>query len=210
MNLFLEKSSFKYFRCIFPNFFDYTELMSSNIPGSFDKADPSNLKVVRIEGDKHPSINIPLNEKSVDSKALTSYITRLLLFKKVDDFLEPPESANQIKNLLNTLHAFKNLLETLMTTNKCSDPSFAEALALHWHTIIQHPSQLRALIEPINHYPANTEHSLGYYLTQIRGEEWLPFPFITLLTNLHEEALLNPFKCTLGAWIKIITFLSEQ
>jgi hypothetical protein len=43
------------------------------------------------------------------------------------------------------------------------------------------------MIEAINHYPEKGDHSLGYYLSSSTGENWIPFPFMEILRNLHEK-----------------------
>ncbi len=191
--------------------------MSSNIPDSFDKADPHNLKVIRIEPDMKHFILIPYKGREINSNMLTRFTLFLYLQEKIQKILNPSDKLIQIKDLFTTLNQLKQLLQTLMKNDSSQDNLFAEALSKNWHLIIDHavdasyikPSphyltELKKFINTIHSYPENDDHTLGYYLTEYAGESWLPFPFIHILYALHENALLTPSKSTLSTWIKEI------
>ncbi len=194
--------------------------MSSNIPGNFDKSDPQNLKVIRIEPDTQHHIPIPYKGREINSKTLTKMVFFSTLQEKIQKILKSPDRALQIKDLFTALNQFKALLETLMKKDLSHDYQFAESLSKNWHIILDHAvdttytkstphylTELKKIITSIHSYPENDEHTLGYYLTEFAGETWLPFPFIHILYTLHEDALLNPSKSILTTWINQISII---
>ncbi len=182
--------------------------MSSNIPKNFDRSDPQNLKVARIEPDIKYYIDIPFKGRAINSSTLTKLILFLSLNEKVEKFLNPSKKLLQIKDLFTLLIQLKIIFKTLMIKDTSQDYQFAEALSKNWHLIIENRQlqndPLNKLIESIQTYPKNVDHPFGYYLNKITGEAWLPFPFIEILYSLHESAILNPQNSTLTTWIKQI------
>ena len=182
--------------------------MSANIPDNFDRSDPRNLKVVRIESDMKHYIYIPYKGRQINSSALAHLLLLLLLQKKTDEILNPSDKLQQLKELFNDLNDLKILLKSLATKDTSQDYQFADALSKNWHNILEnthiHPPLLNKLIHTLQNYPLNTDHTLGYYLTKFTGETWLPFPFMEILYTLHENALLNRANSTLTSWIKQI------
>ena len=59
-------------------------------------------------------------------------------------------------------------------------------------------------IESVQKYPENDEHSLGYYLTEYAGSDWLPFPFMEILQNLHFSHQTDPHNSYLSQWVKTL------
>ena len=62
------------------------------------------------------------------------------------------------------------------------------------------------LIEEMRLYPLGADHTLGYYLSEYVGQEWLPFPFIDILSTLHKEYQENA-SSILGGWISLLDAL---
>ncbi len=187
----------------------------SNVFGSFDQVDPAHMKVSAIEADKKRSeqflawknLNIP-----------TSLLLKHILCKKLLDkanFLTTAARKKPVleKSLRETLLFIKKLFETLYKENKSSDYLFAQNLSTHWHLLLEAKEEmttshsLEAFIKKIHSYPPNVDHSLGYYLTEFTGEKWLPFPFMDILSSLHEDALLHKSKSHLATWIHAIDSL---
>lgn len=171
--------------------------------------DPNNLKISPLEADKKQFIEVPYKDKELSSQTLSKLSLFLSLQEKVQSFFEP----STISDLNSSLKGLKTLFEELMQNDLSQSYQFAEALSKHWHGLIdyvadhsrvQDLTELKKFIRSIHNFPQHVDHSLGFYLTQLLGEDWLPFPFMEILHILHEEALLSPFKSHLLLWIKDI------
>jgi len=194
--------------------------MSYNIPKDFDKADPLNIKVIRIEPETDSQQNNPIQDKKLKSSILTELALFLLLERKSEKLLNPQLSELLLQDLFATLQKFKSLLETLMKSDISQNYLYAESLSKNWHFILDHvvdenrkkrPHQylerLKSLIQTLHTYPPNSDHSLGYYLTQFTGESWLPIPFTEILYQLYENAIINPSKNHLKQWTQAIEII---
>ncbi len=187
---------------------------------SFDPSAPEHLKVSPIEADKKKeSIEIPFKKQLLSSNDLTRLTLLSLLHARIQKFLIKQEGS-LAKDLFGTLEHIKKLLETLMKEDASQNYLFAEDLSKHWHLIIRYVEEdsrnkrtppylepLKKWIQIVDTYPEDNDHSLGYYLTRFTGEKWLPFPFMELLYNLHEEALLHKEKSVLSTWIATLSSL---
>lgn len=184
-----------------------------NTPKDFNPGDPEYLRVEAVGKDKHPEepptpINLPLKAEIL----LSSNIVNGLI-NQINFFLEHQESHETPTDIQTILKRFKNLLELLRVENKSEDYHFAQNLSDLWHAIKMHTANLLPLkkrppyvesldllVQKINLFPKQSDHSLGYYLSQYAGEKWLLFPFIDILNSLHEEAILKKSNDTLYDW----------
>jgi hypothetical protein len=119
------------------------------------------------------------------------------------------------------LSAFKNVLAILTKKDVSRDPDYAQHLSQVWHQLLESANlieflerkktdvliQLKTLIETFNHYPAKQEHSLGYYMTEFAGKEWLPFPFMEQLHLLYEDYVSHKKESQLFHWISSIDLI---
>lgn len=119
------------------------------------------------------------------------------------------------------LSAFKNVLVDLTKKDVSRDPDYAQHLSQVWHQLLESANlveflerkktdvlvQLKTLIETFNHYPAKQEHSLGYYMTEFAGKEWLPFPFMEQLHLLYEDFASHKKESQLFHWISSIDLI---
>ena len=119
------------------------------------------------------------------------------------------------------LSALKNVLVELTQKDVSRDPDYAQHLSQVWHQLLESAnlveflerkqtdalSQLKTLIETFHHYPAKQEHSLGYYMTEFAGKEWLPFPFMEQLHLLHENHQAHKRESQLSHWISSIDLI---
>jgi hypothetical protein len=119
------------------------------------------------------------------------------------------------------LSALKNVLVDLTKKDVSRDPDYAQHLSQVWHQLLESANlveflerkktdvlaQLKTLIETFNHYPSKQEHSLGYYMTEFAGKEWLPFPFMEQLHLLYEDHLAHKNESQLSLWISSIDLI---
>jgi len=145
-----------------------------------------------------------------------------LYFKKfVDQFVNIAKSltvsVNTEKALID-LAEFKKLLEELAKDDKSHIPDFTQRLSIQWQKVCENCSGLEGrasnldllsteimnLVKEIHNFPPGEDHTLGYYLTEHAGQEWIPFPFMNLLHDLHEENLASPETSQMGHWIRKI------
>jgi hypothetical protein len=145
-----------------------------------------------------------------------------LYFKKfIDQFVNIAKSLtvsiNAEKALID-LAEFKKLLEELSKEDKSHIPEFTQRLSTQWQRVCENCSGLEGrarnldllstesmnLIKEIHHFPPGEDHTLGYYLTEHAGQEWIPFPFMNMLHDLHEEFLASSEISQMGQWIRKI------
>jgi hypothetical protein len=136
----------------------------------------------------------------VDSKA-SSYATLSLLEKTLED-----------------VKTFRKLL-ALLAGEDCSHiPFFNQQLSELWHNLLddcnclplKEPSssailgKIKFFIQQIQNFPIESEYTLGYYFSQELGKEWVPFPCMRLLQDLHTEFAQDPSHSTLHNWILLL------
>jgi len=116
------------------------------------------------------------------------------------------------------LDEFKKSLVVLSKEDRSRDQAFVINLSGEWHALLENfnlfeflerkksplIAKVKNLIEAIQSFPPQQEHSIGYYMTAFAGKDWLPFPFMELLQKLHEDHLKNKEKSQLFLWIASI------
>jgi hypothetical protein len=195
--------------------------MTSNIPDDYDKYNPMNMRVLKIDGDPKNREHLFLSSSSLKNKELTKYIFYSILIEKIEKFSTPFEKIFSEKEILETLKEIKILFTNLEEENLSENLKFAEELSLKWRKILdfvahnlktKHEEKtstslkdnLKNLVKEIHSYPEGKDHTLGIYLTENLGQNWLPFPFMQILYKLHEEAILDSKSSKLSLWIKKI------
>jgi hypothetical protein len=127
-------------------------------------------------------------------------------------------SLHSQQNLLKNILSFRQLLITLSKEDQSHNPHFTEQLTTAWHALTEDchslshvregPSEilekLNALISNIQHFPPGADHSLGYYFNEYAGSQWIPFPFMELLQDLHNEYTASPVISVLQHWIFLL------
>lgn len=195
-----------------------------NSPKDFNPGDPEYLRTEAISKDKQreepmPPLDLPLRGELI----LFSSVSELLI-DQINMFLKKPKEAEDLNDIQIVLTRFKSFLDQLKDLNTSEDYRFAQSLSELWHAIKKHIAELiplkkkpiyieslDLLVKKINSYPKNTDHSLGYYLSEYAGEKWLPFPFIDILNTLHEEAIAKKSSGSLHDWtLAITTILSTM
>jgi len=157
----------------------------------------------------------PIIPKGV-SKKLFLYFTFL---KIVSNFLSPFRKKS-IKSIDGTpLHkeilTIRSSLNSLKEKNLCQDLEFLNYFAFIWLKFLKDydyyvlknaeaTKLIQKLVDEINIYPKNSEFSLGYYISEFAGYQWIPFPYMEMLQNLHLENTEDPENSHLSKWIEII------
>jgi hypothetical protein len=125
------------------------------------------------------------------------------------------------KALKHDLVELKQLFTLLSIEDLSHQLEFIQKLSLLWHKIIEDCNpisfpllkdcsllkKILEFIQVINAFPPGEDHSLGYYLQEHVGEKWVPFPFMELLQELHEEYKKIQDKSNLAEWIKNISLI---
>ena len=159
------------------------------------------------------------NPRGLLLACLAAYVRKMALF------LASRPLAGRKSALANELElelsAFKNILVDLAKKDVSRDPDYAQHLSQVWHQLLESVNlveflgrkktdvlaQIKTLIETFNQYPAKQEHSLGYYMTEFAGKEWLPFPFMEQLHRLYEDYLAHKKESQLFHWISSIDLI---
>ena len=172
--------------------------------------------VARIEGDKKGKE--PFAELLPESTKRILTAAMLVYLKKLFDSLPIAEEESNESLLLADLKIFKKLLQNLGSKDQSKQPKFAQQLSSLWHKLTKNfnsndraqlkwpktVQKMKKILEQINHYPSNEEHSFGYYLKEHVGEEWLPFPYMEILTRLHKEHLRKPHESVIAKWTDML------
>ena len=143
-------------------------------------------------------------------------------FRKILNTLSAEETrsgfpGNQ-RHLIDTVLAFRSHLATLSKDDQSHNPNFTQELSELWHNLLDDcnslsrskeatleiVSKVKFLIAQIENFPQGADHTLGYYFTQYAGIDWIPFPFMELLQQLHEEYSANPGISVLQNWISLL------
>ena len=128
------------------------------------------------------------------------------------------------KALKQDLSELKQLFISLSVEDLSHQLEFIQKLSLLWHKIIEDCNpislslskdagflkKITGFIQTINHFPANEDHSLGYYLKEHVGEKWVPFPFMELLQELHVDYQKTQNESYLANWIKILSSIVDE
>ncbi len=145
---------------------------------------------------------------------LMSYFKKILTLAGGRERAEP--FSQQI--LMGHALAFRQLLILLSEEDQSHNPDFCEQLSLTWHDLLDDCSsrglstpitsgsmqKMQFFIAQIQNFPLGADHTLGYYFTQYAGKDWIPFPFMELLQDLHTEYQASPVISVLQNWISLL------
>jgi len=163
--------------------------------------------------------HVKKNPRGLLMASLCAYVRKTALF------LVSRPLAGQKSALANELElelsALKKALVLLSKEDVSRDPDYAQHLSQIWHQLLDSVnlveflqrkkndtlSQLKIFIETFAYYPPKQEHSLGFYLTEFAGKEWLPFPFMEQLHGLYEDHLVHKKESQLFHWISSIDLI---
>lgn len=154
--------------------------------------------------------------------SLTAYFKKYItLFSQK---FSSPTSPGALQSLTQDLFEFRTLLVTLAGENTSHLFEFGESLSVAWDRLLVHCQQRPSSTDPayplfakllffkqqVHHFPTGAEHPLGYYLSHHVGKGWIPFPFMELLSYLHEEFVASPTTSTLKKWILLLDDILVQ
>lgn len=145
-------------------------------------------------------------ENHPPKQALFTLAQVILWMRKIlDSFIKAP--APKAIDTSQPLHLLKEAFERLKKEDASHEVIFSNTLSTCWNqTLILsrkiNSKLLRAFIKEIQSYPKDQDHTLGYYLTEYAGQNWLPFPYIELLQKMHEEHIHKPLTSILTRWTR--------
>lgn len=139
----------------------------------------------------------------------------------IDNFSSSKKLAGKIIDLqmiAQNLDLFKRRLAKLEKKDLSQSADYATSLSEIWRSLmedfenmeimerknLQKVAHFRQLIDVVKNYPPESEHRFGYYLLKQAGKDWLPFPFIDILSDLHKQHQKDAEKSTLTKWKKLI------
>ncbi len=146
--------------------------------------------------------------------------TAIVYFRKfVDRFaadVKARSSSINTQKALEDLSAFKEILEELSREDLSYNPDFTQRLSQLWQNLYENcsgiedslthldtlASRILSFVKEIDAFPPGEDHTLGYYLTEHAGQDWIPFPFMNLLSALHQEFQDSRTSSRLELWIK--------
>jgi hypothetical protein len=181
------------------------------------RSELSTMKIEPIIDNTHEREESPqhLSQSNKTSLILSSLYLISHLFKNLPTTNLDTSSLQKIVDFRHNLHLFNNLLIKIRDENPTEDLQFADALSKVWHTLKLSLTEegnnlqlnffkINSLFSSIEHYPEDSEHSFGFYLSHYSGKEWFPMPFFQLLNKLHTEHLSKNNTSDLDKWIKLI------
>lgn len=165
--------------------------------------------------EREPFANFKGTTRSQIYASLVSY------FKKLISTFS--EGKNQplvldLQHLTNDIIAFRQSLVTLSLEDQSHNPDFTQQLSELWHNLLDDCNSLsfsvedvseiltkvKFFISQIQNFPPGADHTLGYYFTEYAGKDWIPFPFMELLQQLHQEFNASPAISVLNNWLSLL------
>ena len=106
-----------------------------------------------------------------------------------------------IQGIIRNLNVFKSLLLKLKKEDLSQSADYASKLSDIWILLMEDfetialierkelkkVAKFRDLMDMVKNFPPDSEHRFGYYLLEHAGKDWLPFPFIEILAQLHNK-----------------------
>jgi len=149
------------------------------------------------------------------------YATLVSYFKKIlSAFSSKGEGQPlvfDLQHLTGDIVAFRQQLITLSLEDQSHNPEFTQKLSELWHNLLDDFNSLslptdtsevlvkiKFFITQIQNFPPGADHTLGYYFTEYAGKDWIPFPFMELLQQLHEEFNASPVISVLNNWLFLL------
>ncbi len=193
-------------------------------PISRDQPPKGWIGVHRLEKDKKDA---PFEDLEIAPKQATLMTVSLAGFlKKILHFLIPSASTtkSEIANLdkhhiEQQLLEFKKMLMSIARDDQSHNPDFIQQLSSVWQELLQvcndeymtkkFPNEalkLRLLAKQLSLFPPSEDHSFGSYLSKHVGANWLPFPLINIIQELHFGYQKDPRLSEISVWL---SFLNE-
>lgn len=182
--------------------------------------------VQRLEKDKKAKDDGSFSSKKEIAFRSLVFAALAICSKNFLDLLLSKKNSAQavdLKLVEEHLLSFKKLLQKLCHEDLSRTAPFTRALSDLWiqlHLDLQaveafegnRPStgpKLKAILNSIGSFPPTSDHPLGYYLTEHVGQEWLPFPFMDILSFLYKQHLRSGPGSVLSQWISLTSTLID-
>ncbi|MBS0624804.1 MAG: hypothetical protein JSS32_01995 [Verrucomicrobia bacterium] len=191
-------------------------------PVGDEPQDPYKYKVEEIQKDREAKEQHEKKEPEPEKKSmLGAYF--LQLFRKFIQIFEETEQNPSVVNketVLDHLKQLKAMLEIMKIDDRSQDSPFLNELSSIWHDILDdqlgfgrtspQSKKFHEFIKEIQHYPERQEHTLGYYLTEYAGQQWLPFPYMELIQKIYKDHQSHPKTSALTRWSSSIEDLLAE
>lgn len=154
-----------------------------------------------------------------DKKGLVARLLRSL-HRILSRILETPRQEKTAVAIAGSLRSLKAAFEILKREDRSEDIQFLNHISQIWLHLLEEGltltratpagEGLKEFIKKIEHYPAHQSHTFGYYLSEFAGQKWIPFPYMDLIQQLHEEHLKSPEISVLTEWTRLLDTLLLQ
>ena len=188
-------------------------MSGTNLPPT--PSDPyEKYRVSKVQKEKAPSDADEEMElfSPTHRTAFAAYVS--LIFKKFLELFEKTSAhglaVSAENDVCKHLLSLRKTLDILKKENRSQDSIFLSRLAMLWHQLLEDvlrfrrqtplAIQMRSLIKEFQNYPEHHEHSLGYYLMEYAGQKWLPFPYMEMIRQLHEQHQKDLDHSLLSVW----------
>ena len=191
-------------------------MSSSGIGPNRDSIDPihrsEEIERVRFET-KKGNKEQPEPPPNKEPTKLIDFV--LLLIRQALQFLKPwvtkwGRGAIAESKMKLALAKWKEMLQLMMREDLSQDTQFLKSMSESWHRLLEESVQLapssrfsepmRQFIQKISMHPKNSDYTFGYYLEEYAGHNWLPFPYMELLQDLHRRHAADPSSSLLSQW----------
>lgn len=122
------------------------------------------------------------------------------------------------------LKALREMFLTLCHNDQSHDSEYLYNLSELWHGLLSDFSnidiadrdhipiagKINDFTSEVLHYPPDEAYSLGYYLTEHAGREWIPFPLMDLLQDLYKQHQKMPASSKLVYWTTKLSDIIED
>ncbi len=192
-------------------------------PTKINRPRDEGVLVPRIEKEKKAREELDKNFLDRSQKIL--YATFVTYLKKLfDSFSSKGKLAGKVVDLsqpIEHLEAFKTHLQVLSKEDQSQNPKFAIQLSELWHKLtddfdnmqvlerknLSRLVRFRQFLDSIKRFPPQSDHTLGFYLIEHAGKDWLPFPYIEILSDLHKQFKADENHSMLKRWISDIDLI---
>ncbi|NGX33904.1 MAG: hypothetical protein K1060chlam1_00246 [Candidatus Anoxychlamydiales bacterium] len=169
---------------------------------------------------EHEKNKKPLVQKPVSKKLFVYFSFLKILSNLLSKFTKKTPKDLDGTPLHKEILTIKKSLKSLKDTNLCQDSEFLNYFAFVWMKFLRDydfyvlknekaTKLIKKIIDEVNEYPKNAEFTLGYYISEFAGYQWVPFPYMEMLQNLHLEDKKDSVNSHLSHWISIIDELLE-
>lgn len=196
--------------------------LNFNITGKDNDALKIKAAVAQINVEKDP-FRVLATDLGVDVRAILVALHHVSeFFKSIQENPSKLLAVDSTLSVHSSLKGFLELLLKLQRENYASKIDAALMLSKHWHAINDYfallPKAARKglfyqegslWLQSLNLFPTDEDKSFGFYLKNLSGDKWLPFPYMKIITRLHDEYHKEGKDSHLEIWSKTLEHLIE-